>query len=372
MKTNSMRRIACGCLLALGAAPAAAQPDDGPPWRGAAGVRLETYAFGQAETVGIDVVSLLTVPFAAEARVAGRVHVALSGAFATARLARPDGGEATLSGLTDTELRVSVPVVGDWLTVTGTAVLPTGKETLSAEELEVAAVIASDLLPFAISHWGSGGGIGAGVSATRRWGAVGVGASGGYRASREYRAFQDGAAYRPGDEAFLRVAVDRAVGPGRATLQAGIHRYAHDELEGGNLYRAGDRYQLIGSYAFTGARRTSGVVYAGLLHRQNGATLADFSEDFPAQNLLLVGTGLRVPVRRGALLPSVDARLLRSEDGVGQGWGVGAGASAEWPAGAVTLVPSARLRYGRVLVLEGAESRFTGVELGFTLRRGTR
>jgi hypothetical protein len=87
---------------------------------------------------------------------------------------------------------------------------------------------------------------------------------------------------------------------------------------------------------------------------------------------VLVGGGLRLPMTWGAVLPSADARIFRSGDGVGQGFGVGVGASAEWPTGGMTLVPSARLRLGRVVVLDGAESGFTGGELGLTLRRGRR
>lgn len=372
MRKTVTRWLLSPCLLALAAAPrAAAQGGDGSPWTAGGGVRMERYGFGEAGAVGIDGVSLVTVPLWAEARVAGRVRVTLSGAFATATLRRADGSDASMSGLTDTELRVAVPVVGEWMTVTGVAVLPTGRARLSAEEMEVAAVVASDLLPFAVSNWGSGGGIGANLSAARRFGAVGVGVAGGFRASREYQAFDaDGPAYRPGDETFVRLAVDRSFGAGKATLQASGHRFAHDQLGGGNLYRSGNRLQLIGSYAFAGGPRSSGVVYAGVLHRENGSSLADLSADLPAQDLYLVGAGARLARGRGALLPSVDGRIFRSADGVGQGYGVGVGASAEVPAGAVVLVPSARLRLGSVLVREGAESPFTGMELGFTLRRG--
>jgi hypothetical protein len=360
--------------LALAAAPAAAaQGADALPWTAGAGVRMESYAFADAERVGIDQVRLFTVPLAAEARVAGRVRLGIAGSFASAALRRADGTESTLAGLTDAEVRLSVPLAGDWMTLTGVAVLPTGKERLSAEEMEVAAVIASDLLPFGISHWGSGGGIGANLTLARRFGAVGLGVSGGYRASREYQAFEGGGpGYRPGDETFLRFAVDGSIGSGKATLQASAHRYAHDRLDGGNLYRSGDRYQLIGSYAFAGGRRASGVVYAGVLHRENGASLAEPADDVPSQDLFLAGAGARVGIGRGALLPSVDARVFRSADGVGQGYGVGVGASAEVPAGALVLVPSARLRLGNVLVRDDSRSAFTGTELGLTLRRGRR
>lgn len=364
-----MRVLPLG-LATLAAAPAAGQGTV-LPWEAGAGVRMERYGFGEAQQVGIEDVSLLTVPFAAETRVVGRVRLGVAGAFASARMRRADGTEATLSGPTDTELRLNVPLAGDWLTLTGVAVLPTGTERLSAEELEVAAVVASDLLPFAISHWASSGGVGANLTLARRLGSVSLGISGGYRASREYRAFEEGgAAYRPGDESFVRVAVDRSAGTGKATLQAAAHRFTHDELGGGNLYRSGDRYELIASYAFVGGRRSSGVVYAGVLHRENGAALAELSGDFPSQQLFLAGAGMRMAFGRGALLPSVDGRIFRSADGVGQGFGVGVGASAEWPAGALTLVPSARLRIGNVLVRDGVESGFTGMELGFTLRRG--
>jgi hypothetical protein len=374
--TTMNTTITAGRLVALSlalASPAAAQRADGLPWTAGAGVRMESYAFADADRVGIDQVRLVTVPLVTETRVAGRVRVGIAGAWASAALRHPDGTESTLSGLTDTELRLSLPLAGDRVMVTGFAVLPTGKERLSEEEMQVGSVIASDLLPFSISHWGSGGGFGGSVALARRLGPVGVGASGGFRASREYQAFEgEGAAYRPGNEAFLRLAVDRSFGAGKATLLVSAHRYAHDRLDGGNLYRAGDRWQLIGSYSFAGGRRASGVVYAGVLHRENGSSLAELAGDVPSQALYLAGAGARVTVGRGALLPSVDARVFRAADGVGQGYGVGVGASAEVPAGAVVLVPSARLRLGNVLVRDDSRSAFTGMELGFTLRRERR
>jgi hypothetical protein len=363
---------ACLALLALALAPprGAAQDPGALPFSAAGGARVESYAFRDAETIGMERVSLLTVPLAAETRVAGRVRLTVSGAFASATLRRADGSEAALAGLTDTEVRAALPLLGDWLTVSGVAVLPTGRQRLSAEELEVAAVVASDLLPFAISHWGSGGGAGGSVVVARRFGTVGMGVSGGYRASREYRALDaDGPAYRPGDERFVRVAVDRSFSGAKATLQVSMVRYTHDRLGGGTLYRSGDRYQVIGSYALAGPGRSTAVFYAGVLHREEGSRRDGLAEGLPGQDLILAGGGARVPVGRGAFLPSADARAFRSADGLGQGYGLGLGASAEWPLGRTVLVPSARVRVGRVLVLDGVESGFTGTELGLTLRR---
>ena len=359
-------------LIALALAPADlhAQGLDLPSVSTIAGTRFERYDFKDAGTIGVERVSLLTIPLVAETRVAGRLRLRVAGAYATASLLRPDGSKSTLSGLTDTEVRAVLPLLGDWLSVSGVAVLPTGRQRLSGDELEVAAVVASDLLPFAISHWGSGGGVGGNVTVARRLGTVGLGVSGGYRASREYRAHDgEDAAYRPGDEQFVRVAVDRSFTAAKATLQVGAYRYTQDQLQGANLYRSGDRWQAIGSYALAGPGRSSAVVYAGVLHREKSSRLSDLALGPPGQDLFLAGGGARIPIGRGAFLPSADARAFRSSDGRGQGYGVGLGASAEWPVGRTVLVPSARVRLGRVFVLDGVESPFTGTELGLTLRR---
>lgn len=360
-------------LLALAAAPARAQGGGGgAPWAAAAGVRVEAYTFTRAQRVGIREVSLATVPLAADVSLGQGARLAVRGAFASGRLRRADGTEATLRGPTDTELALTLPLAGSWLALTGTAVLPTGQAELSGDELEVAAVVASDLLPFAVPHWGSGGGLGADVALARRFGAVGVGAAAGYRGSREYRAFQDGgAAFRPGSETFARLALSGSLGPVTATLQAGMQRFARDRMRGATLYRSGDRYQLAGSLAFGGGARAGGVLYAGVLHRGAGSRLADPARDLPPQALVQLGAGLRLPVGRGALLPGVDGSALLSRDGAGEGAGMGVGAAAELPAGGVTLVPSARLRVGRVAVAAGARSAFRGVELGLSLRRSS-
>jgi hypothetical protein len=359
-------------LCALGVAPcgrAAAQ--DAVPWSGAAGARVESYRFGDPTAAGVERVTLATVPLVAQATFGERARVTLSSAFARATLRRADGSTASLAGLTDTELRVAVPVAGQRVTLGGVLVLPTGRARLSADELDVAAVVASDLVPFAISHWGSGGAAGASVAVAHPAGPFALSASGGYVAAREYRAADGaGAAYRPGNEGFVQVAAERPLGAGRAALEAGAHHYAHDRLEGGYLFRAGNRYTATASYAFAAPGERSGVAYLGWLHREPGSRLLDLSGIAPAQNLWLAGAGARLPFRRGAVLPGLDARVFRSGDGVGQGYAVGVRATLEWPAGAVTLLPSARVSLGRVTVVSESESSVTGLEVGLGLRRG--
>jgi hypothetical protein len=178
----------------------------------------------------------------------------------------------------------------------------------------------------------------------------------------------DALEYRPGNEATLRVAVDRTLGrSGKAGLQATWLHYDTDELGGHNLYRAGDRLQVVASYQ-AALGRANGVLWGGLLHRENGTSLDPAAPGTPVQDLWLGGAALRLPFGRAAVTPTVEGRLFRSDDGRGQGWYGGAGLLMELAAGPLTLLPSVKGRLGNLVVAEGLESRFSGLEAALTLR----
>ena len=105
-----------------------------------------------------------------------------------------------------------------------------------------------------------------------------------------------------------------------------------DALNGSNLYRAGRRYPLIGSYAFAAGSRASAIVYGGGVHRDRGRSELDLALDAPAQDLVIAGGGMRIPLGAATLAPSVDAR------------------------------------FGHVVVREGEESGIAGFDFGLMLR----
>lgn len=375
MMRNGMRSTigaACVSLLLVGVATAQSAP---APLVAGAGATLQSYRFAAPEEVGIETISLLSVPFGARATVLGRTYLEVGTAYARGTLTRSDGRTSEIAGLTDTEVRIGVPLAGDALLLSGVVLLPTGVDGYTAAEADVAGAIAADLLPFRISGWGSGGGAGGGITYARAMGGFGVAMGVTYVATREYEpiASDEPFVYQPGNQLHARLLVDRSLGrAGKVTLQLRTQHRQEDRLAGANLYRAGDRYEAMGSYAFPVGERSSGLFYAGGLHRGAGTALAEIAPEMPAQTLMLAGAGLRVPLGEAVLLPSADLRLLRSEDGVGQGYVGGAGAMAELPVGALTVVPTLRARFGRVLVRQDAESGFTGVDAGITVRFGRR
>jgi hypothetical protein len=343
------------------------------------GFGYEAYRFGTPEASGIRELSLLTLPWAVRSSIGDVVTIGVSGGYAAGRLVRDGGDETTLTGLTDTEVRVGFGrSTSDFsASVQAIAVLPTGEETHTGREALVAGAIAADLLPFRIVNWGTGGGLGGAVTAARPFAGGSVGFNVSYLAAREFEPIQDGGgnpvfAYRPGDQLQLRAALDRNLGStGKLTVSLSMHHHRADRIDGVDLYRTGNRYQALGSYAFAVGAGSSAIVYGGLLHRDGGTALADFSRDIPAQDLVLLGGGLRIPLGGSVLLPSVDSRVFRTADGIGQGHLTGLGAALEVPLSAgFALVPAARLRYGQALVRRGLDSDITGADIGLSVRWG--
>ena len=95
--------------------------------------------------------------------------------------------------------------------------------------------------------------------------------------------------------------------------------------------------------------------------------MIEITRDSPAQTLLLMGAGVRVPRGSVVFSPSLDGRLLRNAEGVGQGYLAGLGGTAEWRMGRFSAGPQLRVQMGRVLVREDTQSNVLGGELGVTI-----
>ncbi|HEV7994565.1 MAG TPA: hypothetical protein VGP25_22280 [Gemmatimonadaceae bacterium] len=354
-------------LVALASGSAAAQGVDA---QAGVGALFERYTFGAPVQVDLEKISLLTIPVTARVALSPKLELGVNGAFATATRSRRGGQTTTLSGLVDTDIHLSYQLAGDRIRLTATAVAPTGKSKLTADEMEVAGLIASDLLPFAISNWGEGGGVGLSAAVTLPVSDdTKLGVSGGYLVGRSYEPLSANTfAYRPGNQLQARASIDQMIGiTAKASLQVTYLHYAQDQTAGTNFYQAGDRLQALGSVAFAAGGDAKGIAYVGYLQRKLGkfTSVVDFT---PAQNLVYVGTGVRQPYGQLTLVPSIDARFLSSDQGVGQGRNVSAGLSAELPMGDLQVVPQLRGRFGKLMIRTGQESTFKGFELGLGIR----
>ena len=336
----------------------------------AAGASFENFSFRNHEAVGLEQVTLITTPLVVSIPLRG-VRFDLTGALARGELTRSDGSHAAFTGPTDTRIALTLPVGDRIAEVTAFGVVPTGAGISTRSAADVAGVIAADLLPFAISHWGSGGGAGVAAAVRQPLGMAQVAFGASYMVTQAHDAADHVGLvdYRMGDQLGLQLGVESPLGRrGVASFDLRFQRSADDQLASSNLYRAGNRFQALGSYAFSLGSASSGVLYAAGHHRQRGEALLDTSRDSPAQDLVLAGAGLRLPVRGSTMfLPQVDARAYRTEDGAGHGYLGAATAAVEFNRGLMRVEPRVRGQMGRVLMGGGRSSGVIGLELGVTV-----
>ena len=361
--------VGTGCAIVAGAGLNAATAQVTDPQAGA-GVVLESYTFRAPTQTNIDKISLFTVPVVARVNLRPQLDVTVNGAFASATLTRPNGSSTTLAGLTDTEVRLTYAAMGDRVRLSAIALAPTGKSKLTADEMDVMGVIAADLLPFTISNWGSGGGLGvnASVAIPVSEGST-LGISTGFVAARKYEPLSATSfAYRPGNQMHIRAAADRTFGASaKGSLQIAYLHYSQDQNAGVNFYQAGDRLQASSSLAFAAGTNGTGIVYLGYLRRAEGK-YTDVVRVTPAQDLVYAGTAFRRSMGGNVLVPSLDVRLLGNESGVDQGRTISAGLGIEIPRGSFELYPQAKARLGRLTMRSSQASDFTGFEIGLTIR----
>jgi hypothetical protein len=367
--TALVRSAAISALaLLVGQAPAGAQSR----WAAGTGARYETYSFGSPEEIDLRRVSLFTLPLGFEFPLIRQLDVRVATAYAHGEMTRGNRREYTISGMTDTEVRLTLGLSSDRLRLSAIALVPTGKQELTAAEMDVAGVIASDLLPFAISNWGTGGGIGLSAAAATPLGEnTGIALSGGFVVAQEYEPVADeDFVYRPGSQLHVRAALDQNVGgAGKASLQFTFQHFAADQTAGANIYQTGDRLQVVGSYAFSFGPLGSAIAYAGYLHRASGE-YTSIVRVTPAQDLFYGGLGFRLPVGRIVFVPTADVRLLGTETETDQGYTMSIGTGAELPIGAARLVPHVRGRFGSLSIRDGISRAFTGIDAGMSLRFG--
>ncbi|MCK5653106.1 MAG: hypothetical protein KAJ42_17085, partial [Gemmatimonadetes bacterium] len=212
--------------------------------------------FSLAEELGADVANLLVVPATYVLPMGEKVRADLYVAWATGSVEK-GGFTYNKSGPTDTRMRLSYQAT-PWAIVTVGVNLPTGNSSDTNEEAIVASVLATDMLGFRESTWGTGFGITGGIATARQMGDWGVGLGASYRQSREFEPTDgEDLKYQPGNEARVRFGVDRNVGDGgKFTTGITFLNYSEDLADGQNLFQAGNRFRVDASLAFRSGAST--------------------------------------------------------------------------------------------------------------------
>lgn len=207
-----MRRVAL--VLAVSSAVATVAHGQGYDFIARGAYFAESYTFDDG--LGYKNVSEYSWPVGINASLGRRLDLALSSGYVIVRLesAVPDQlPDQRLSGILDTEARLSYHVVPGRLIIFGTGIIPTGIQTVSAEQLSILGAIASDLIGFTATTLGSGGTVGGGFAGAMPVGRLAIGLSGTYTNPLSYvPVLGDSKALIPGAELRLRAGLEGPLG----------------------------------------------------------------------------------------------------------------------------------------------------------------
>ncbi len=341
------------------------------------GFEFRTLSISQDTSTGLPrSVRQLAVPIGVVVPFSPRFLVDVGTYFAQAQREDASGGTASISGLTDVQARAVYEIVPDVLVFTLSANLPTGHATLEGSELDVAGAIASDLISFPVSNFGTGFSLTSGLAYALPLGSWAVGFAGSYRISTEFQPIADTAntRYRPGGEARLRFGVDRLVGQGRLSAGFTYSTFATDEYGGSGAYRSGARF--IPQLSLSLPLGNNGLsLYMWDLYRANGEYIARSAQASntraPKQNTLAIGAALSLRTGRSTLRPGVEFRKQWEGDSTLSDRGgtlVGLTLRYQMPLGTrFTVQPLVRFDIGSVQTAPGRSTSFTGFGAGLSL-----
>ncbi len=321
------------------------------------GVEYRTLSYGSGG--GLGKVSELAVPLGFSAPLGSRLSFDIGTYFVRAK-----SDSVTISGLTDVVLRSAFQIKPDVAIFTLAVNLPSGKHALDPSQNVLAGQVATDLIPFPVSNFGTGFNVTSGLALAKPVGPWALGLAGSFRYSGSYQPFtapNDTSLLKPGGEVRFRVGADRIVGQGRMSLGFTYSTFSNDEY-GGFSHSPGSRIIPQASWSFP-VGRSNLAVYAWDVYRR-----ADSAGATPKVNINTISGGalLAIPMGRNSLRPQIE---YRSSTGSIQTNGTlfGAGVRYQITGDRVTIIPGFRYDFGSA-PLGSTNVTLTGLSASLTFR----
>jgi hypothetical protein len=237
------------------------------------------------------------LPLAFVVPVGRRLSVDLSASYAGSSVEASDGSKQTITGLTDTQLRLLYTLQRDRVAVSLLFNVPTGQRAENESQFTVSNALGSNFLSFPVSGTGTALGVTGGLAMAARAGAWNLGLAGSMRYLGPYEPILDTAAIRftPGIEARVRAGLDRLVG-GRTRVLVGLtgSTFSTDEF-GPASYKPGTRF--IGDLGIVHVVGSTTLSLAAWDYYRLAGSSGDSTLDNTRENILNVE--LRARLRLG-------------------------------------------------------------------------
>lgn len=291
--------VVTALVLAAASVPLQAQ---GPVQVRAAGF-YESYAFKtDVGSLQLKNVAEMAVPVGIDVRLGRVADLAVSTGWANVKLESKNASvlpDQTISGVLDTEARLSLNVIPSRLMILVSGAIPTGVKTVSQNELAVLGALSSDVIGFAAPQMGSGGNIGGGFAGAIPVGQFAVGLGGTYKLPLSYVPVSDRAdELKPGQEFRFRAGLEGPLARRTYMRVAGIYALrSKDEIDSDLQNGVGNRIVAYLSLN-QGIGTSTLVVYGFNVFRSNPQieATATGAAVLPRGNLTAAGVRWTFPI----------------------------------------------------------------------------
>lgn len=373
-----MRRLgpalSVGALLSASLLPAGlAAQVPGSSDRVAAYAGVEARGLNFQSGLGVKSITEVAVPFVLVWPASASLSFDVGGRYANLNYTA-DSSKSTISGLTDIQARGVYQVVPDRVVLTLAVNLPTGKTKLTNAQVPAAGSIASDMIPFPVSNFGSGFNVTSGLSLAVPVAGWAVGVAGSYRLNSSFTPLapdsSGSVAYKAGGEFRVRVGADRIVGQSRVSLGFTASTFGEDDYGGSPAFQSGTRYIAQGSWSFP-IGNVGLSLYAWDLYRAAG-TVPITGTTTQKRNVVTGGVAGAFQLGASVLRPMVEYRSqsLGAGSWAAAGHMFSAGVNWQRPLGdRFMIVPLLRFDAGNLVnQITGQSVTFTGWDAGVTIR----
>lgn len=273
----------------------------------------ESYKFEEGFTY--DRLSQYSIPFGLDFDFGQRIHLAVSTGWVNVDLKSQDTGalpHQQLSGLIDTEARLTVDVIPSRFAVILAGGVPTGIQTVAQEELAALGAISSDIIGLTTNELGNGGVAGVGFVGALPLGRFALGYGATFRTAFKYQPVLDNPAeLKPGNEVRLRLGFEGPVARRSYLRFAGILATRQEDAIDGELQN-GVGNRLVGYLSFSqGIGSSSLTLYGFDVYRaepQIGGTVVG-TQPLPKGNLFAAGARWEFPLGSSSTIaPRAEVR----------------------------------------------------------------
>ena len=251
-------------------------------------------------------ISQLGVPFAVIVPFSDRFNIDISSSYANSQVKVPGAATSSITGLTDAQVRGNLTLGDNAAVITIGVDLPSGQYKVPDGQQAAAGGIGNDFLIYPVTSMGNGlaatGGVGF-AQAIGDWN-LGVGASWYSSAFDAYLVQQTVLRFTPGNEARLRVGLDRPVGDGSFNVSVTYSKFGKDQANE-QAITTGDRALTQAAYAIPIGNGRDLLLSAWDLYRGAGGQL-DSTTTSPWENV--GNAGIAVGFQAGSVYISRTSR----------------------------------------------------------------